>query len=243
MVVFREVDDVDPALAFSPLVRGVEKTLTWIGEHGGIPLTPSKAFKRVFVHWAAAEFDWPGHTETDLFAVNKVLNEPDFAPLMVLHDLMIAMKLGRHYKGEFRLTNAGQALVGQPGRIFGMVVPFFLFRINHASMSRFDDAPILGNWDVFLNVLNVETEDGTTGGHLRRVLFGEPETGPLPRYDEVMGQLYIQVLRPLCWAGFLQQERGTPSYRFEDAVFMKTPLWRSALVLGTDAEVAPAIRH
>lgn len=189
MIAFREVDDADPALGHSPLVRGIEKTFAWIGAHGSIPLTPSKAFKRVFVHWAAAEFAWPGHTEADLFAVNKVLNEPDFAPLMVLHDLMIAMKLGRHYKSEFRLTKAGQALAGHPGRVFGRVVPFFLFRINHASMSRFEDAPILGNWDVFLNVLNIETADGATGGHLRRVLFGAPETGPLPRYDEVMGQL------------------------------------------------------
>ncbi len=236
MIALREVDDADPALAFSPLVRGVEKTFAWIGEHGGIPLTPSKAFKRVFVHWAAAEFDWPGHTEADLFAVNKVLNEPDFAPLMVLHDLMIAMKHGRHYKGEFRLTKAGQALAGHTGRIFGTVVPFFLFRINHASMSRFDDAPILGNWDVFLNVLNVEIEGGATGADLRRVLFGEPEKGPLPRYDEVMGQLYVQVLRPLCGAGLLQQERGTPSYRFEEAVFMKTPLWRAALRLKAEAK-------
>lgn len=100
---------------------------------------------------------------------------------MVLHDLMIAMKLGRHHKGEFRLTTVGQALVGHPGRIFRTVVPFFLFRINHASMSRFDDATILGNWDVFLNVLNVETGDGVTGAHLRRVLFGEPKTGLLPQ--------------------------------------------------------------
>jgi len=167
VIAFREIDDAEPALAFSPMVRGVKKIFAWIGEHGGIPLTPSKAFKRVFVHWAATEFDWPDNTEADLFAVNKVLNEPDFAPLMVLHDLMIAMKLGRHYKGEFRLTKAGQALVGHPGRIFGTVVPFFLFHINHTSMWRFDDAPILGNWDVFLNVLNVETEDGATGAHLR----------------------------------------------------------------------------
>ena len=110
-------------------------------------------------------------------------------------------------------------------------------------MSRFDGAPILGNWDVFLNVLNVETEDGATGAHLRRVFFGEPETGPFPRYDEVMGQLYIQVLRPLCWAGLLQQEHGTASYRFEEAVFMKTPLWRGALRLETDAMVRGATRH
>jgi hypothetical protein len=76
VIALREVDDADPALAVSPLVRGIEKTLAWIGEHGGIPLTPSKAFKRVFVHWAAAEFDWPGHSEAVLFAVNKVLNAP-----------------------------------------------------------------------------------------------------------------------------------------------------------------------
>ncbi|MFN3615756.1 MAG: hypothetical protein ACK4WC_14520, partial [Rubrimonas sp.] len=112
-----------------------------------------------------------------------------------------------------------------------------------ASMSRFDDAPMLGNWDVFLNVLNVETEDGATGAYLRRVLFGEPETGPLPRYDEVMGQLYIQVLRPLCWAGLLQKERGEVSHRFEYAVFMKTPLWRAALRLETDGKVKGATRH
>jgi len=242
-VAFREIDDTDPALAFSPLVHGVKKTFDWIGEHGGIPLTPSKAFKRNFVHWAAAEFDWPGHTEADLFAVNKVLNEWDFPPLEVLHDLMIAMKLGRHYKGEFRLSKAGQALVGHPGRIFGTVVPFFLFRINHASLSRFDDAPILGSWDVILNVLNVETEDGATGVHLRRVLFGEPDAGPLPSYDELMGQFYIQVLRPLCWAGLLQQEHGAAGYRFEEAVFMKTPLWRAALRLETDGMVQDVTRH
>ena len=31
--------------------------------------------------------------------------------------------------------------------------------------------------------------------------------------------------------------------RFEEAVFMKTPLWRAALALDTDAQVTPAIRH
>ncbi|MEH6786865.1 MAG: hypothetical protein V7673_06025 [Paracoccus sp. (in: a-proteobacteria)] len=239
MIPFREIDDTDPALAHSPMVRGVEQTFAWIGEHGGIPLTPSKAFKRVFVHWAAAAFDWPGHTEADLYAVNKVLNEWDFPPLMLLHDLMIAMKLARHYKGQFRLTKAGQALVGHPGRIFNTVVMFFLFRVDHAASSRFDDEPVLGNWDIFLNVLNVETEDGATGADLRRVFYGEPEAG----FDAMMSGLYVQVLRPLCWAGLLEKQDGASRYRSEDALFVKTPLWRSALRLDTDAEVAPATRH
>ena len=47
MIAFREVDDADPALVFSPLVRGMEKTFAWVDEHGGIPLTPSRAFKHV----------------------------------------------------------------------------------------------------------------------------------------------------------------------------------------------------
>ena len=243
MIAFRAISNTDPVLAYSPLVHGQEKILAWITKHGGIPLTPSKAFKRVFVHWAAAKFDWPGYTEADLFSVNKVLNEPDFAPLMLLHDLMIAMKLGRHYKGEFRLTKAGQALVDHPGQIFAAVVPFYLFRVDHARFSRFDDEPILGNWDTFLNVLNVETEDGATGAELRRVFYGEPERGPFPCYDDMLSKLYVQVLRPLCWSGLLCEGRGERRSRTQDAVFMKTPLWKAALQLDTDRMMSSAPRH
>lgn len=240
---FREINDTDPALKFSPMVRGLEKTFAWIAEHGGIPLTPSKAFKRVFVHWAAAEFDWPDYTEADLFSVNKVLNEQDFLPLMLLHDLMIEMKLGRHYKGEFKLTKASKVLTGNPGQIFAVIVSFFLFQVNHAQFTRFDAEPLLGNWNIFLNVLNVETEDGATGTDLRRVLYGEAENGPYSSYDDVLSSLYLQVLRPLCWAGLLQQLRGKDRWRTEDAVFMKTPLWKAALELETDSIVTIVPRH
>lgn len=71
MIAFRDVDDADPALLHSPIVRAIEKTFAYIAEHGGIALTPSKAFKRSFVHWAAAQFEWPGYSEADLFAVNR----------------------------------------------------------------------------------------------------------------------------------------------------------------------------
>ena len=241
MIKFRKVDDADPALAHSPMVRALERTFAYIADHGGIGLTPSKAFKRIFVHWAAREFDWPGYNEADLFAVNKVLNEIDFGPLMDLHDVMIAMKIGRHYKGQFKLSKAGQDLVGHPARTFGVVTPFYLFKVNHARFSRFDDEPILGNWDVFLNVLNVETEGGATGAHLRKVLFGKPHPGA--HFDDVLSSLYIQVLRPLCWTGLLHQQRGEDSFRTDDVVFAKTPLWKSSLRLETDRMVASPTRH
>jgi hypothetical protein len=235
MITFSALDDQNPALSLSPLVRGMDKTLGWMAEHGSIPLTPGKAFKRSFVHWAAAEFAWPGHTADELFAVCKVLTEGDFMPLQMLHNLMLSMRLGRHYKGEFRLTKAGQDLTGRPGLIFSTMAPVFLFHLNHASLSaRNEEAAPTVNWDVFLNVLNVETRNGATGGHLRRIFFGEPESGPVWRYDEAMGGLYITVLRPLCWAGLLQKTEGAGSFRFSEAVFTKTPLWQAALQLDTD---------
>ena len=240
MISFREVDDANPALAHSPMVRALEKTFAYIGEHGGIPLTPSKAFKRAFVHWAAAEFEWPEYSETDLFSINKVLNETDYGPLMELHDLMIALKIGRHYKGRFALTRAGQSLTGRPGRLFGIITPFYLFEVDHLRFSRRQERP-LGNWDTFLNVLNVEAENGVTGAEIRRTFYGPAEQAG--GFDGVLGDLYIYVLRPLCWTGLLHEERADGARRFEQRVFMKTPLWRAALHLSTDNEVRQAVRH
>jgi len=239
MIEFKQLNDDDPALVHSPMVRALEKTFGYILEHGGIDLTPSKAFKRVFVQWAAAAFDWPGFTETDLYAVNKVLNEIDFRPLVDLHDLMIALGIGRHFKGRFRLTKAGRALSGRPGRMFGIVAPFYLFEVDHLLFSRTGERP-LGNWDIFLNVLNVEAEDGATGAHIRRSLYGEP--GPDDPYDRLLGSLYVQVLRPLCWTGLLHEDR-IGGFRAKDRIFTKTPLWRAALELSTDDAVHPATRH
>jgi hypothetical protein len=53
----------------------------------------------------------------------------------------------------------------------------------------------------------------------------------------------IQVLRPLCWTGLLHQQRGADSFRTDDVVFAKTPLWKSSLRLETDRMVASPTRH
>lgn len=50
---FLELSDNDPALAYSPMVRALGSTFAYIPEKGPIGLTPSGAFKRVFVEWAA----------------------------------------------------------------------------------------------------------------------------------------------------------------------------------------------
>lgn len=209
------------------MIRAIEKVFGYVEENGGIGLTPSKAFKRVFVEWAAAEFDWPGYSKAELFAVNKVLNEIDFPPLGDLHDTLIALKIGRHYKGNFKLTKPGQALVGQPGRLFGIITPFYLFEVDHQRFSRRVEQ-LMGNWDIFLNVLDDIAANGCTGGEIRRSLYGDPEPG---QFDYLLSNLYVQVLRPLCWTGLLQEDRRESLRKTETSVFSTTPLWREALDL------------
>lgn len=239
MITFNDISDDNPALICSPMVRGVERIFAYVDEHGAIPLTPQKAFKRTFVNWAAKEFNWPGYSEEELFSINKVLNEIDFPPLIDIHDMLIALKIGRHYKGSFKLTKAGQSLVGHPGRLFGILTPLYLFEVDHLRFGRVPER-LLGNWDIFLNVLNVEAEDGISGLDFRRELYGEPEVES--GFDPTVSSLYVQILRPLCWTGLLQEQRQD-GLRHSTSLFTKTPLWRAALRLDTDGIVKPAVRH
>jgi hypothetical protein len=59
MMEFRILPNDSALMAHSPLLRAALLTLQYTQDNGSIPLTPSKAFKRVFVHWAAEHFDWP----------------------------------------------------------------------------------------------------------------------------------------------------------------------------------------
>lgn len=63
-------------------------------------------------------------------------------------------------------------VTGHPGQIFNTIVPHFLLRVDHAAWSSTGDHELPGNWDVFFNVLNVETEDGATGARLRAAFYG-----------------------------------------------------------------------
>ena len=231
MIAFSPLPDDHPDLAHSPMLRAARLTLQYAHEHGSIGLTKTKAFKRVFVHWAIEAFDWPGRSAQEMFRYNKVINEFEFPPLEVLHVLLVAQRLGRHYKGEFRLTKRGAELAHTPGRLFAELIPFFLFKIDHASYSRFDEAPF-GKWDVWLNVINVEADHGTT----ERALFGA-FYGDGPDWDNAgwreMAAFSSCVLRPLEWAGLLMQISEERDGKHLHHVF-KTPLWRSALRLDTD---------
>jgi hypothetical protein len=236
MITFRPLSDDHPDLAHSPLLRAALLTLQYTQEHGAIGLTQTKAYKRVFVHWAVEHFNWPGSSAEEMFRYNKVINEYEFPPLEVLHYLLITLRLGRHFKGEFRLTKRGAELVQAPAQLFAELIPFFVLKIDHSSYARFEERPF-GKWDVWMNVINVEADHGTTERALFAAFYGEEHDWDTAGWRE-MATFSSCVLRPLEWAGLLVQTREERDARYVHHVF-KTPLWRSALKLDTDDMLRP----
>ena len=94
MIEFRTLSDAHPDLAHSPLLRAALLTLRYAQDDGAIGLTKTKAFKRVFVHWAVENFGWPGKSAEQMFLYSKVINEFEFPPLEFLHYLLITLRLG-----------------------------------------------------------------------------------------------------------------------------------------------------
>lgn len=239
MSYFRSLADDCAELSYSPLLRATQLTLRYAQEHGSIGLTQTGAFKRVFVHCAAEHFDWPDMGYEELFRVNKVLNEYDFPPLELLHFLLLELKLGRHYKGQFKITKRGAELLAHPAQLLNAVVPFYVMNMDHSSYSRSGDQAV-GNWDVWFNVLNVEAEDGGTELGLYEVFYGKLSDDPTAW--RATSSFYCCVLRPLCWVGLLSSYQAQDERR-RDAAYFKTPLWRAWLKLDTDDMVEPAQRH
>lgn len=231
MIDFRPLADDHIDLEHSPLLRGALLTLHYAQKHGSIGLTKTKAFKRTFVHWAVEHFKWPEKSAEEMFRYNKVINEFDFPPLEILHFLLISLRLGRHYKGEFRLTKRGKELSQAPGRLFAELIPYFLLRVDHASYARFDGCPF-GKWDVWMNVINVEADQGTTETALCETFYGEPGEWHTTGWRE-LAAFSSCVLRPLEWAGLLIETRENIAGKHVCHVF-KSPLWRSALNVDTD---------
>ncbi len=124
--------------------------------------------------------------------------------------------------------------------MFGLIAPFYLFRVDHARNSRLKGERLLGSWEIFLNVINVEAEGGSTAERVREALYGP--TDPGPRYDPIAGKLYVEVLRPLCWLGLLQVV-GEERMASRDNVYAKTPLWHAALRLDTNASLRLIVKH
>ncbi len=241
MLPLHQPTDPSALKRLSPMLRAVCLTLDHIDANGPIGLTSSRALKRYFVEWAAEAFDWPGYTVQDLYAVNKVLNEDDFPPLAIMHELLLSTRFARHRQGALHMTRLAPQLRADPVALWALLARQFLFATDHTGYTRFGDRPF-GNWDIFLNVINVEARAGLSKDRLCEVLYGPEKSDGLLDAVRTKAALHIHVLRPLCWMGLLEEVRTGEGFEREEH-FFKTAIWHEALKLDTDMHLDPVTRH
>jgi len=227
MIEFRAPAADAPELELSPLLRAAVLTLRHLAETGPIGLTPNRALKRYFVTWAAEAFDFPGYTAEKLYAINKILNERDFPPLAILHDLLLAAKLARHRKGLLHITKIGKDLLDHPASLWLSLSQHLLLSVGYDDMLKIE-------WASILNAVNVEAHSGVTDTQ-----FCARLTGGIDKDYQVKSLVYVHVLRPLCWLGLLHETKQNPVERF----FTKTALWPLTLSFDGSAPLPPITKH
>ncbi len=116
------------------------------------------------------------------------------------------------------------------------MAPVYLFGYDHFERIGRPEG-LLGNWDIFLNVINIEARTGCSQNHLVETLYGPKET---TEYDPTRSNFNRGVTRPLCWLGLLWEDRKGLSF-FADGDLYKTPLWMASLKLDTD-DMKPDLR-
>ena len=154
------------------------------------------------------------------------------------------MKLGRHAKGKWRFSKKAEALAQTPGILQAALTQGFLFEFDHSRLQRFPFvAP--GNWDIWLNVINVEAHGGVSEASLLKTFYGVEYSGAGDRaFWDHASFLMWHVLKPLSWLGYLESTkldgRHSPSDR---TIYTKTPLWQRTFRLETDDELRPVVVH
>ena len=229
-------------LADSPMCLNAMKVLQHMRDEGGITLTKSGAFYRKFVTWAAEDFRWPGFEAKKLYVVNKVLDEPDFPPLAIIHELLVGTRLIRRYKGKAMLSQAGKAIIGDYGALQAEFFDAFFLALDHGAYERFpidyDDADV-GH---FLMVVHGRLNDwipltAVTAWCLPLDLITSYRFSPV---QDAAFYLYSRLIRPLLWLGMIEEEGTDERRHIENRRYRKTQLFDRFLHLAVDCREAPA---
>lgn len=224
------LSNTDPALDISRLLRVFEHAVAYAETNDGIGLTKSGAFNHKFCHWLAETYDWSEHSADHLLRIQKVLNEDDVLPALIAHELCAELKLGRHVKGKFQFMKPGLAKIEDRGQFFADLARYYLFQYIWPYR---EPVAAPGNWDVYINVLNIEAEkSGVTCSDMLKVYYGfeASERFDSPEARSHFRYVKFEILDRLYWLGLLDRTKKSDDWSFE-AVYTKTDLWRAALEL------------
>lgn len=216
------------ALVGSLMTVNGMKLLRYAQEHDGIKLTKSGALFRRCVEWAAEEFQWPRHTPEDLYVVNKVLNEEDFLPLFVMHELFREAGLFRKYMGTARLGKAGKSIIGDYGRLQAVLFEAYFTDFDFSGIERFLFPEAFSDYRHFLGVADNRLENWTAFTDYAEwcvPVYAGASVGHEPNRDMMYFALH-RIVRPLNWLGLIdEQQTGKRIPSLEEIKIRRTTLF------------------
>ena len=214
-------------LAGSPMTINGMKLLQLASETGGIDLTKSGFFNRKCVVWAAEEFQWPEFEPAQLYRLNKVLNEQDFWPLSVMHDLMVLGRLMRHRKDKATLTPSAKAMLRDFGKLQALLFETYFTSYDFGANQRFpsyiEQYDFRHSFGVVANRL----------GHWVTLSEFAHMCLPVPLIPSTLGRpefeacLHVSgnLVRPLCWLGLMEEADAPRQTPIEQRRIRKTVLF------------------
>lgn len=219
----------DERLSASLMCFNSMKLLHHADDNKGIQLTKSKALYRKCVTWAAEEFQWPGYEPEELYQLNRVLNEQDFPPLTIMHDLLVGAKLMRHFKGKVVLTKSGRQLLGNYGALQIALFETWFTQFDFAWYERFDMPEIAGGDDYghFFGVIAISTPGWVGMSDFAQWcipvdMISQYHISPL---DEACWFLSSRLIRPLRWLGLIEVKREDRLASVREQTIRKTRLF------------------
>ncbi|MEI3807896.1 hypothetical protein V6R85_25630 [Agrobacterium sp. CCNWLW32] len=226
-VLFFEASLTEQELLASPICINTMKLLRYAEQTGGIQITKLGNFYRKCVEWAAGEFQWPGYEPAELYAVNRVLNEPDFPPLFLIHEILLNTHLIRHYKGQAKLTRAGNAMIGRYGDLQVTLTEYML-------RSPIGDDPqanaLFWNLEHFLPVVGNRLGEWVTVADFSELIIPIdlfPSRGSTSNHFEACLFVAHEIVRPMSWLGLIDDGhlKQKPHVRLEERLIRKTALF------------------
>src|SRR5438045_4524710 len=128
-------------LTGSAVARTANILLQRASETGGLKLTATGNLSRGVVGQMIEVIEWPGLDRAELFALNKVINEPDFLPLHFVRVLLQGTKLLRAHRGMLVPTRVGkELLVGERHGVLQALL--FHIALWHLNIGYFDRNPV-----------------------------------------------------------------------------------------------------
>jgi len=231
----------------SPVARNTLILLREAALKPGLKLTATGNLSRETVGRMLDTFTWPGFTKADAFALNKVVNEPDFPALFFLRNVAQALKLLRPYRGYLKITPAGRSVLEEPGAVQALLFRATFWQLD---LSAFFGRGLHGSWPqcdvgVVLWSLSLTARDWQSPERLAR-LCTVPHDGVLTtQWDSASMATEATILRPLWWFGLLEHRaEDIPGSRHGRRYFYrKTPLFDRLLSFDVTIEANTDARH